>query len=77
MPLDTMSKLDRYTKALQTYNRRKFTFDSNVRQGLVNKKPLESEPMPDAFWIDRADTWALKIRNQILGVRSKIPGKKV
>lgn len=75
--MTTSQKLFAYKSALEVWRRKKFAFDANAEKGLVNKKPLEREPMPDSFLLPRDDIYAKQIRIQVLGIKPKYPVRKV
>jgi len=72
--ISSIKKLESYADALRSWNRKKRTFEFNVKNKVLNKKPLESEPRPDFFGIARDDIYAIKTREQILG--KPIPARK-
>jgi hypothetical protein len=72
--ISSIKRLEAYADDLRSWKRKKRTFESNVKNKVLNKKPLESEPKPDFFGIDRADIYAAKIREQILG--KPIPARR-
>lgn len=63
----TIKKLESYADALRSWSRKKKTFEFNVKNKILNKKPLERKPEPDFFGIDRNNIYAIKIQDEILG----------
>ena len=70
----TIQRLELYAESLRKWKRLKFSFDNNIKNKIINKKPLPSEPMPDVFGFSRTDEYCLKIRESVIG--KQIPKRR-
>lgn len=65
--MNTILKLSVYRSALEKYRNKKRKYDLLVAEGKLDKKPLESEPLPATFEIGKSELeWAEKIRREVL-----------
>jgi hypothetical protein len=67
--MNTMQRLNAYSTALTKWAEKKRRYDLSVESGRPDKKPPESEPMPNSpeFGIGKSEMeWAEKIRAKIL-----------
>ena len=67
--MNTMERLNSYSKALTKWAEKKRRYDLSVEAGKPDKKTPESEPMPNSpeFGIGKSEMeWAEKIRRKIM-----------
>ena len=63
----TMERLNDYSRALAKWAEKKRRHDLASENGKLERKPLESEPMPAQFGVGASEMeWAEKIRRKIL-----------
>ena len=72
--MNTMEKLNAYGSALTKWAAKKNRHDLASANGKPEKKPLESEPMPNQFGVGASEMeWAEKIRRKILAPKPVVP----
>lgn len=74
--MDTLKRLNAYSVALEKWAAKKNRYDLAIEAGRPEKKPLESEPMPNSpeFCIGTSEmAWAEKIRAKITTPKPAMP----
>lgn len=64
--MTSIQKLAAYRAALETWARKKYSYDLADKNGKPIKKPLEPEPKMTQFEIPENDAWASKVRAEVM-----------
>ncbi len=71
--MNTLQKLEKYSRALKKWAEKKRRYDLSVEAGKPDKKPPESEPLPKTFEILESEMeWAEKIRRKITAPKPEV-----